>query len=134
MNAKIESMHVSQVWDRVTTLEGIKLIGCKWVYKRKREVDRKFETFNVRLIAKGFTQTKWIDYEETFSPIAIFKSIRVFLTIACHYDYKIWQINIKTTFFNGNLSENIYISQLEEFIVRGQEHIVYKLKRSIYGF
>ena len=68
---------------------GIKPIGCKWVYKRKKGIDGKVETFKARLVAKGYTQKKGIDYEENFSPIAMLKSIRILLSIAAHYDYEI---------------------------------------------
>lgn len=64
----------------------IKLIGCKWVQKIKRRVDGKVETFNARLVAKDFTQLEGIDYEETFSPIAMLKSIFIFLYIATHFN------------------------------------------------
>ena len=74
-----------------------------------------------------------MDYEETFSPIAMLKSIRILLSIATCYDYEIWQMNIKTTFLNGNLEESIYMAQLEEFNEQDHEQKVYKLKRSIYG-
>ena len=87
----------------------IKPIGCKWVYKRKRGVDEKVETFKARLVAKGYTQKEGIDYDETFLPVAMLKSIRILLSITAHYDYKIWQMNVKTTFLNGNLEEEIYI-------------------------
>ena len=83
-------------------------------------------------MAKGYTQKEGIDYEETFSPGAMLKSIIILLSIAAHYDYEIWQMDIKTTFLNGNLEE-IYIMQLEGFIARNQERMVCKLKRSIYG-
>ena len=77
--------------------------------------------------------TEGIDYEETFSPIAMLKSIRILLSITAHYDYKILQMDIKTSFLNGNLEEEIYMLQPEGFIVKNQEHMVCKLKRSIYG-
>ena len=61
------------------------------------------------------------------------KSVRILLSIFAHYDYEIWQMNVKTAFLNGNLEEEIYMMQLEGVIVKKQEHMVCKLKRSIYG-
>ena len=84
-------------------------------------------------MAKKYTQKESIDYEETFSPVAMLKSIRILLSIATHYDYEIWQMDIKTTFLNGNLEEEIYIMQPEGFIAKNQKHMVRKLKMSIYG-
>ena len=62
----------------------------------------------------------------------MFKSIRILLSIAAYYDYEIWQIDVKTTFLNGNLEEEIYMMQPEGFIAKNQEHMVCKLKKSIY--
>ena len=84
-------------------------------------------------MAKGYTQKEGIDYEETFSPVAMLKSIRILLSIATHYDYEIWQMDVKTAFLNGNFEEGIYMLQSEGFIAKNQEHMVCKLKGSIYG-
>ncbi|KAL2475105.1 cysteine-rich RLK (RECEPTOR-like protein kinase) 8 [Abeliophyllum distichum] len=89
MNTEMESMYSNQVWELVDAPKGIKPIGCKWVYKRKRGVDGNVETFKARLVAKDFTQREGIDYEETFSPVAMLKSIRILLSIATHYDYEV---------------------------------------------
>ena len=97
------------VWDLVKAPKGIKPVSCKWVYKRKRGIDGKVETFKAMLVAKGYTQKEGIDYEETFPPITMLKSIRILLSIAAHYDYEIWQMDVKTTFLNGNLEEEIYM-------------------------
>lgn len=133
MISEMESMDSNQVWELVEPPKGVKPIGCKWVYKRKRGADGKVETFKARLVAKGYTQKEGIDYEETFSPVAMLKSIRILLSIAAHFDYEIWQMDVKTAFLNGSLEENIYMKQPEGFIAKGQEHLVCKLKRSIYG-
>ena len=133
MKSELHSMYSNQVWDLVKAPKGIKPIGCKWVYKRKRGIDGKVETFKARLVAKGYTQKEGIDYEETFSPIAMLKSIRILLSIAAHYDYEIWKMDVKTAFLNGNLDKEIYMMQPKGFITKNQEHMVCKLKRSIYG-
>ena len=89
--------------------------------------DRKVQTFKARLVAKGYTQKEWVNYEETFSPVAMQKSIRTLLSIAAYYDYEIWQMDVKTAFLNGNLDESIYMIQPEGFIAQGQEQKVCKL-------
>lgn len=84
-------------------------------------------------MAKGYTQREGVDYEETFSPVAMLKSIRILLSIAAALDYEIWKMDVKTTFLNGKLDEVIYMDQPEGFKVSGQEGKVCKLNRSIYG-
>jgi hypothetical protein len=84
-------------------------------------------------VAKGFRQKQGIDYDETFSPVAMLKSIRILLAIAAYYDYEIWQMDVKTAFLNGFLEEDVYMTQPEGFISSGSESKVCKLQRSIYG-
>ncbi|KAH9707912.1 BED-type domain-containing protein [Citrus sinensis] len=107
MNQEMESMYSNKVWELVEAPNGVKPIRCKWIYKRKRGVDERVETFKVRLVAKGFTQKEGIDYEETFSPVAMLKSIRILLSIVVVLDYEIWQMDVKIAFLNGHLEENI---------------------------
>ena len=113
MNLEMESMYSKSVWELVDQTDGVKPIGCKWIYKRKRGSDGKVQTFKARLVAKGYTQKEGVDYEETFSPVAMLKSIRTLLSIATYYDYEIWQMDVKTAVLNGNLDESIYIIQPE---------------------
>ena len=113
MKREMESMYSNKVWQLVEAHEGIKPIGCKWVYKRKRGAEGKVETFKARLVAKGFTQKQGIDYEETFLPIVMLKSIWILLALAAYFDYEIWQMDVKKNFLNGNLEEDIYIEQLD---------------------
>src|SRR5215813_721669 len=133
MNLEMESMYSNSVWEHVDQPVGVKPIGCKWIYKRKRGVDGKVQTFKARLVAKGYTQKEGVDYKETFSPVAMLMSTRTLLSITAYYDYEIWQMDVKTAFLNGNLDECIHMIQPEGFITQGQEQKVCKLQRSIYG-
>ena len=90
MNTEMESMYSNQVWTLVDPAVGVKPIGCRWIYKRKRGIDGKVETFKTRLVEKGYTQKEGFDYKETFSPVAMIKSIRILLSITNHMDYEIW--------------------------------------------
>ena len=133
MEQEMEFMYSNSVWELIDLPESVRPIGCKWIYKKKRGVDGKVETFKARPVAKGYTQKVGVDYEETFSPVAMLKSIRILLSIAAALNYEIWQMDVKTAFLNGNLDESIYMMQPEGFIVEGQEQKGCKLLRSIYG-
>nr|GEX35432.1 retrotransposon protein, putative, Ty1-copia subclass [Tanacetum cinerariifolium] len=78
----------------------------------KTDMDGAVHTYKARLVANGYTQTPWIDYEETFSPVADIRAIRILITIAAFYDCEIWQMDVKTAFLNGCLSEEVYIEKL----------------------
>ena len=77
--------------------------------------DGKVETYKARLVAKGFCQREGVDYEETFSLVAMLKSIRTLLAIAAHYDYEVWQMDVKTAFLNGYIEEDIFMEQPKGF-------------------
>ena len=102
------------VWDLVILLNGAKTIGCKWVYKTNHSWDN-IERYKARLVAKGFTQKEGIDYNETFSPISKKDSLRIILALVAHFDFELQQMDVKTTFLNGELEEEVYIKQLEGF-------------------
>jgi len=113
--------------------EGINPIECKWVFKKKIDMDGKVKTYKARLIAKGFKQIHGVDYDETFSPVAMIKSIQILLAIVAYHDYEIWKLDVKTAFLNGNLLEDVYMTQPEGFGNLKTTKKVCKLQRSIYG-
>ena len=98
MRSKMESMKINDVWTLVDLFEGIKLIGYKQIFKRKRGADGKIETYKACLVAKNYRQHYSIDYDETFSPVTMLKSIQIMLAVTAHIDYEIWQMNVKPLF------------------------------------
>ena len=108
MEVKLESMYFNEVWELVKVPKGIKLIGCKWAYKRNKGVDGRVETYKARLVVKGYSQKLGFKYEDNLL-VAMLKFIRILLSIATHLDYEIWQMDVKTTFSNDNLDESIYM-------------------------
>ena len=82
---------------------------------------------------RGFRQVHGIDYDETFSPVVMLKSIKILLAIAAFHDCEIWQMDVKTAFLNGNLLEDVYTTQPEGFVNPKHPKKVCKLQRSIYG-
>ncbi|KAK8715626.1 hypothetical protein V6N13_042955 [Hibiscus sabdariffa] len=133
MRSEMDSMSDNQVWTLVEPPEGIKPIGCKWVFKKKTDMDGNVQTYKGRLVAKGYRQIHGIDYDETFSPVAMFKSIPILHAITAFHDYEIWQMDVKTAFLNGKLEEDVYMTQPEGFVTPENAGKVCKLQRSIYG-
>ncbi|KAL0453699.1 UNVERIFIED_CONTAM: Retrovirus-related Pol polyprotein from transposon RE2 [Sesamum latifolium] len=87
-------------------------------------------TFKARLMAKGYTQRPGVDFEETYSPIAMTKSIRILFSIATWYDYKIWQMDVKMAFLNSFVEEEIFMDQPEGFTTVGEKQKVCRLRRT----
>ncbi|KAG8482959.1 hypothetical protein CXB51_022006 [Gossypium anomalum] len=116
MRSEMDSMYENQVWTLVDPPEGVKPIGCKWVFKKKTDMDGNVQTYKGRLVAKGFRQIHGVDYDETFSLVAMFKPIRILLAIAAFHNYEIWQMDVKTAFLNWKLEEDVYITQPEGFV------------------
>jgi hypothetical protein len=133
MKSEIRSMYDNQVWTLVDIPSNRKAIENKWIFKKKTDVDGNVTIYKARLVAKGFRQIQGVDYDETLSPVAMLKSIQILLAIAAHFDYEIWQMDVKTTFLNGNIEEKLYMVQPEGFINPKDANKVRKLQRSIYG-
>ncbi|GJY97359.1 retrotransposon protein, putative, ty1-copia subclass [Tanacetum coccineum] len=133
MNTEMQSLKDNQVWYLVDLPSNSRTVGCKWLFKKKTDIDGNVHTFKARLVEKGYTQTYKADYGETLSPVADIRAIRILLAIAVFCDYEIWQIDVKTAFLNGHLSEDVYMVQPEGFVDPKHPNKVCKLQRSIYG-
>ncbi|KAL0444717.1 UNVERIFIED_CONTAM: hypothetical protein Slati_2194400 [Sesamum latifolium] len=133
MKSEMDSMGSNQVWTLVDPPKGVRPVGYKWVYKHKLGANGEVTTFKVRFVAKGYTQRPGVNFEETYLPVAMAKSIRILLAIAAWYDYKIWQMDMKIAFLNGFIEKEIFMDQPKGFIYVGEEQKVCHLQRSIYG-
>ena len=128
-----DSLLQNETWDLVELPRGRETIGSKWVFKIKYKGDGEIERFKARLVAKGYAQKPGIDYDETFSPVVKFSSIRVLLAFAVQNDMLLHQMDVVTAFLNGTLEEDLYMQQPDGYVQQGKEHLVCKLRKSLYG-
>nr|GEW92448.1 retrovirus-related Pol polyprotein from transposon TNT 1-94 [Tanacetum cinerariifolium] len=109
------------------------LIKLKWIYKVKTDEFGGVLKNKARLVAQGFRQEEGINFEESFAPLARIEAIHIFLANAAHMNMKIFQMDVKTAFLNGELKEEVYVSQPEGFVDKDNPSHVYKLKKAIYS-
>ena len=133
MEKEMESLHQNNVWDLVQLPSDRKVVGSKWVFKRKINANGDVERYKARLVAQGCTQRFGVDYEETFSPVVRFESIRMLMALGVQHNLQLHQMDVSTAFLNGALAEEVYMKQPEGFTEKGKEHLVCRLNRSIYG-
>nr|GEU83053.1 retrotransposon protein, putative, Ty1-copia subclass [Tanacetum cinerariifolium] len=103
------------------------------LFKKKIDMDGNVHTFKARMVAKSYTQTNDVDYGKTFSPVVDIRAIRILLAIVAFYDYEIWQMDVKTAFLNGHLSEEVYMVQPKGFVDTKHPNKVCELQCFIYG-
>ena len=107
-------MYENKVWTLVFLPDDRQAIENKWIFKKKTDADGNVTIYKARLVAKRFRQVQGVDYDETFSPIAMLKSVWIMLAIATFYE--IWQMDNKTAIHNGFIEEELYMMQPEGFI------------------
>ncbi|KAL0368203.1 UNVERIFIED_CONTAM: Retrovirus-related Pol polyprotein from transposon TNT 1-94 [Sesamum calycinum] len=133
MNEEIKSMKDNDVSELVQFPKDTKPIGCNWMFKTKRDSKGNMERYKSRLVAKGYTQKEGGDYKETFSPVSSKDSLRIIMALVAHFDLELHQMDVKTTFLNGDIDEMIYMMQPENFVSGDLKNMVCKLTKSIYG-
>lgn len=131
---EMDSHKKNRTWDLIDKPEKAKLIGCKWIFKLKPGIPGvEDERYKGRLVAKGYSQTEGIDYNEIFSPVVKHVSIRFMLSVVVNLDFELEQMDVKTAFLHGTLEEKILMTQPEGFIKPGDENKVCVLRKSLYG-
>nr|GFC48966.1 retrovirus-related Pol polyprotein from transposon TNT 1-94 [Tanacetum cinerariifolium] len=109
------------------------VITLKWIYKVKLEELGGILKNKACLVARGYRQEEGIDFEVSFAPVARLEAIRIFLAYAAHKNMVVYQMDVKTVFLNGNLWEEVYVSQPNGFVDPDNPNHVYKLKKTLYG-
>ena len=133
MQADYESLTSNNVWELVEPPKDCKLVSSKWIFKHKVGSTGLVERYKARLVAQGYSQRPGVDYDKMFSPVVRSKSIRAVIALAAQNNLKLHQMDVTTTFLNGELKEVVYMKQPDGYIKKGKERLVCKLKRSIYG-
>jgi transposase InsO family protein len=133
MDEELDQIEKNDTWELVPRPKNKNVIGTKWVFRNKLNEDGQVTRNKARLVCKGYAQIEGIDFEETFSPVARMEAICLLLAYACSKNVKVYQMDIKSTFLNGELEEEVYIEQPEGFQLSENTDYVCKLKKALYG-
>lgn len=133
MRKEYDALVANDTWSLVELPKGKKAIGSKWVFALKRNKYGQVEKFKSRLVAKGCSQQWGVDYTETFSPVIRYETIRMLFALAAEQKMYVHQMDVCTAYLNGELSEEVYMRQPQEFVDKEYPNYVLKLKKSIYG-
>lgn len=133
MQSEMNSINSNQVWDLVEIPTGKTPIKSKWVFKKKIGPDGSVSSYKARLVAQGFSQQIGVDYDETFSPVVRFESVRTMLSLAAQQGCHVHQMDVSSAFLNGELSEEVYITQPQCFEANNRKNLVCKLNKALYG-
>ncbi|GJT92471.1 retrovirus-related pol polyprotein from transposon TNT 1-94 [Tanacetum coccineum] len=133
MQEELNEFERLEVWELVPQPDKVMVITLKWIYKVKLDELGGILKNKARLVACGYRQEEGIDFEESFAPVSRLEAIRIFLAFAAHMNMVVYQMDVKTAFLNGNLREEVYVSQPNGFVDPNNSNHVYKLKKALYG-
>jgi hypothetical protein len=130
--AQLEALHT---WDLVEKPKGVNVVGSKWVFRAKKNAAGEVVKAKARLVAQGFSQVPGVDYFDTFAPVATFASSRTVLAFAASLNLELHQMDVKGAYLNGELApdEVIYMRQPPGYEIPGKEHLVCRLRKTLYG-
>nr|GEZ73570.1 hypothetical protein [Tanacetum cinerariifolium] len=133
MQEELNEFERLEVWELVRHPDKVMVITLKWIYKVKLDELGGILKNKARLVARGYRQEEGIDFEKSFAPVARLEAIRILLAYAAHKNMVVYQMDVKTAFLNGNLREEVYVSQPDGFVDQDNPNHVYKLKKALYG-
>nr|GEY27133.1 retrovirus-related Pol polyprotein from transposon TNT 1-94 [Tanacetum cinerariifolium] len=123
----------SLIWELVPQPDCVMIIALKWIYKVKLDEYGDVLKNKAQLVEKGYRQEEGIDFKESFAPVACIEAICIFIANAASKNITIYQMNVKTTFLNDELKEEVYVSQPEGFVYPDHPRHVYRVKKALYG-
>nr|GEU49379.1 hypothetical protein [Tanacetum cinerariifolium] len=133
MQEELNEFERLEVWELVPRPDKVMVITLKWIYKVNLDELGGIIKNKAQLVARDYRQEEGIDFEESFAPVVRLEAIRIFLAFAAHMNMVVYQMDVKTAFLNGNLREEIYVSQSDVFVDLDNPNHVYKLKKALYG-
>ena len=133
ISAELDALIGNGTWTLVPPTKGQNVVGCKWLFRIKRNPDGSISRYKARLVAKGFTQSKGIDFQETFAPVVRPQTIKVVLTLALGHSWKMHQLDVNNAFLQGSLTEQVFMAQPPGFKNTQFPNHVCKLNKAIYG-
>lgn len=133
MEDELQAIKRNQTWEYADLPEGKNAISLKWIFKKKYLPDGSVQKYKARLVVRGFSQQQGVDYEETFTPVARFETVRMILALAAQKEWKIFQFDVKSAFLNGDLQEEVYVCQPPGFENTSNPNKVLRLKKALYG-
>jgi hypothetical protein len=133
MIEELEALKKNKTWVLTTLPAGKKAVSCKWIYTVKQNPEGKVERYKARLVARGFSQTYGIDYDETFAPVAKMNTVRILVSCAANFGWKLHQLDVKNAFLHGDLQEEVYMEIPPGFGTSQTKGKVCRLKKSLYG-
>nr|GEY56186.1 hypothetical protein [Tanacetum cinerariifolium] len=133
MQEELNEFECLEVWDLIPRPDQVMVITLKWIYKVKLDELGGILKNKARLVSRGYRQEEGIYFKESFAPVARLEAIRIFLTYVAHKNMVIYQMDVKTAFLNGNLREEVYVSQPDRFVDPDNPNHVYKLKKALFG-
>ena len=115
MQEELNQFEHQKVWKLVPRSQNRKVIDTRWVFRNKLDEEGIVTRKKAILVAKGFSQAEGIDYDKTFAPVARLEAIRMFLAFVAHLNFKVYQMDVKSAFLNGELDEEVYVEQPPRF-------------------
>jgi hypothetical protein len=133
MIEELNALERNKTWELVHLPAGKRAVGCKWIYTVKQNPEGKIERYKARLVARGYSQTYGIDYDETFAPVAKMNTVRILISCATNFGWPLHQLDVKNAFLHGDLKEEVYMDIPPGFSTPRTSGKVCRLRKSLYG-